>query len=46
MSEKPAPTVKVDPEQTKRVVEMLKLLREGTNLDGLSWKALRDVGRG
>ena len=34
-----------DRERVSEAVEKLKLLRRGTTLDGLSWKALRDEGR-
>ena len=35
----------IDQERTEHAGEMLKLLRKATNLRGLSWKVLRDVGR-
>ena len=35
----------VDRLSPKQAVEALKALREGTSLDGLSWKALSDEGR-
>lgn len=35
----------VDRARARRAVEELKRLREGTTLNGISWKELRDAGR-
>jgi prevent-host-death family protein len=35
----------VDRARATDAIEKLRILRQGTRLDGLSWKALRDEGR-
>ena len=39
------PEIPENDDEIERAIKNLKLLREGTSLQGLSWKALRDEGR-
>jgi hypothetical protein len=41
----PVSVEQVDRARVTEAFEKLKLLRKGTTLGGLSWKALRDEGR-